>query len=158
MTVQIRTLQAEDRPLLEGILRSDETFRDDEVGVALELIDEALADSKSDYWFRIAEVEGVAAGYLCYGPTPMTDCTFDLYWIVTHAAHRGRRVARSLVEYMEKDLLERGPKAQVRVETSQSEGYGAARKFYDRLEYPEVARFKDFYKEGDDLIVFFKNL
>jgi ribosomal protein S18 acetylase RimI-like enzyme len=59
---------------------------------------------------------------------------------------------------MEEDLLKRGPKAQVRVETSQSEGYGAARKFYDRLAYPERARFKDFYKEGDDLIVFFKNL
>ena len=158
MTVQIRNLQADDRSRLEGILRSDETFREDEVSVALELVDDALGDPKSDYWFRIAEVDGEAAGYLCYGPTPMTDCTYDLYWIVTHAGHRGKSVARSLVEYMERDLLERGPKAQIRVETSQSEGYGAARKFYDRLQYPEVARFKDFYKAGDDLIVFFKNL
>lgn len=158
MTVRIRKLQADDREALEGILRSDGTFRDDEVDVALELVDDALSRNDSDYWFRIAEVEGQPAGYLCYGPTPMTDCTFDLYWIVTHANHRGKRVARTLVEHMEADLLSLGPRAQVRVETSQSEGYGAARKFYDRLHYPEIARFKHFYKEGDDLIVFFKNL
>lgn len=158
MTVQIRTLHADDRELLEGILRSDQTFRDDEVSVALELVDDALANKDSDYWFRIAEIEGQAAGYLCYGPTPMTECTYDLYWIVTHAQHRGKRVAASMVEHMEADLLRRGPHAQVRVETSQSEGYGAARKLYDRLGYPEVARFQDFYKQGDDLIVFFKSL
>ncbi len=158
MSVTIRNLQAEDRPLLEGILRSDETFRDDEVAVALELVDDALGDTRSDYWFCIAEAAGEAAGYLCYGPTPMTDCTYDLYWIVTHKKHRGKGVARTLVAHMEEALLKRGPRARIRVETSQSEGYGAARKFYERLEYPEVARFKDFYKTGDDLIVFFKNL
>lgn len=158
MSVQIRELRADDRRLLEGILRSDETFRDDEVAVALELVDDALGNKESDYWFRIAESEGHAAGYICYGPTPMTECTYDLYWIVTHAEHRGKRVARSLVEDMEAALLSRGPKAQVRVETSQSEGYGAARKLYERLGYPEVARFPDFYKAGDDLIVFYKSL
>ena len=158
MTQQIRSLQASDRPLIEGILRSDQTFRDDEIAVALELVDDALENSKSDYWVRLLEFEGEAAGYICYGPTPMTACTYDLYWIVTHAQHRGKRVARSLVESMEADLLARGPKAQVRVETSQSEGYGAARKLYDRLGYPELARFTDFYSEGDDLIVFFKSL
>ncbi len=158
MTVQIRKLQADDRPLIKGVLGSDETFRVDEIDVALELVDDALGNAKSDYWFRIAEVEGEIAGYLCYGPTPMTDCTYDLYWIVTHGEHRGKGVARALIENMEGNLLERGPKAQVRVETSQSEGYGAARKLYERLGYPEVARFADFYKSGDDLIVFFKSL
>ncbi len=158
MSVALRNLKPSDRPILEGILRSDDTFRDDEVAVALELVDDALANPDSDYWFRLAEREGQAAGYLCFGPTPMTACTYDLYWIVVHAEHRGHGIARSLIDEMERALLARGPKAQIRVETSQSEGYGAARKLYEALGYPETARFSDFYGAGDDLIVFYKNL
>jgi ribosomal protein S18 acetylase RimI-like enzyme len=158
MSVELRSLKPTDRPLLEGILRSDETFRDDEVAVALELVDDALASPTSDYWFRVATRAGEAAGYICFGPTPMTSCTYDLYWIVVHAKHRGQGIARALIEEMELALKERGARAQIRVETSQSEGYGAARKLYDALGYPETARFKDFYSDGDDLIVFYKNL
>jgi ribosomal protein S18 acetylase RimI-like enzyme len=88
----------------------------------------------------------------------MTVCTYDLYWIVTHAQARGQGVARALIEAMEAELRSRGPRAQIRVETSQTEGYGAARKLYDRMGYPEMARFANFYKEGDDLIVFYKVL
>lgn len=158
MSIVLRSLNATDRPLIEAILRSDETFRDDEVAVALELADDAFATPSSDYWFRIAERDGEAAGYICFGPTPMTACTYDLYWIVVHKEHRGQGIARSLITEMEVVLAERGPKAQVRVETSQSEGYGAARRLYESLGYPETARFADFYSEGDDLIVFYKRL
>ncbi len=158
MTTQIRALKSGDRPALEAVLRSDATFDSDEIDVALELVDDALAKESSDYWFQIAEVEGAVAGYICFGPTPMTDSTYDLYWIVTHAEFRGQRIAQTLIRSMEQILLKRGPKAQVRVETSQTEGYGAARKLYDRMGYPEVARFTNFYKQGDDLIVFFKSI
>lgn len=158
MSVQLRSLEPTDRPVLEGILRSDGTFRDDEVDVALELVDDALANAESDYWFRIAVRDGQAAGYICFGPTPMTACTYDLYWIVVHAEHRGHGIARALIEDMEAALLAKGPRAQIRVETSQSEGYGAARKLYENLGYPETARFANFYSAGDDLIVFYKSL
>ncbi len=154
----IRTLDAGDRSLIENILSSDKTFGAGEVAVAFELVDDALSNPDSDYWFRIALRNGAPAGYICFGPTPMTDCTYDLYWIVTHADHRGHGVARSLIEHMETALRERGPRAQIRVETSQSDGYEAARKLYQRLEYPEVARFRNFYADNDDLIVFYKSL
>ena len=158
MSARVRALRSSDRPLIEGILRSDTTFVEAEVAVALELVDDALGDVHSDYWFRIAEVEDRPGGYICFGPTPMTACTYDLYWIVTHAQARGQGVARALIEAMEAELRARGPGGHVRVETSQTEGYGAARKLYDRMGYPETARFADFYKEGDDLIVFYKAL
>ena len=158
MSLQIRALRPNDRAGLEGVLRSDDTFRDDEVDVALELIDDALDKAESDYWFRLAEAEGELAGYICFGPTPMTESTYDLYWVVTHAAHRGKGVAKTLIRHMEEWLLENKGRSQVRVETSQSEGYGAARRLYAGLGYPEAARFENFYKEGDDLIVFYKCL
>jgi putative acetyltransferase len=87
----------------------------------------------------------------------MTASTYDLYWIVTHAECRGQGVAGTLIHAMEQDLRARGG-GSVRVETSQTEGYGAARKLYARHGYPEAARFADFYQAGDDLIVYYKQL
>ncbi len=157
----VRKLEPTDRASLEAALRSDGTFRDDEVAVALELIDEALVGS-TDYLVRVAVLdaggeESRVAGYICFGPTPMTASTYDLYWIVVHADARGRGVAGSLIETMERKLAALGATA-VRVETSQTEGYGAARKLYARHGYPEAARFTDFYAPGDDLIVYYKQL
>jgi ribosomal protein S18 acetylase RimI-like enzyme len=158
----IRPVTAADRPALEAALRSDATFDGAEISVALELIDEAIAGS-DDYGISVAVIDPDGAphervaGYICYGPTPMTQSTYDLYWIVCHADARGRGVAGALIKAMEDDLGERGGTA-IRVETSQTEGYGAARKLYDKYGYPETARFADFYKPGDDLIVYYKRL
>jgi ribosomal protein S18 acetylase RimI-like enzyme len=137
----------------------DGLFTPEEISVALELIDGALAEPGGEYRVLVAEtdVPGGLAGYICYGPTPMTEGTWDLYWVATHPAARGRGVARALVERMESELREVGAR-NVRVETSQSEGYGAAHGFYARMSYPVVARFPDFYKPGDDLLVMYKRL
>lgn len=157
MSVASRPLKPGDRDALEAVLRSDGTFREEEVAVALELIDAALADPASDYWIRVAEVQSAVAGYICYGPTPMTRATYDLYWLVTGAAFRGRGVARALVSGMEEELSHRGGAA-IRVETSDTEGYGAARRLYERLGYPEAGRLSEFYGPGDDLVIYYKRL
>lgn len=153
----VRAATAEDRLGLCAVLQSDTTFKDDEREVALELIDAALESSR-DYLLRVAELPGQpVAGYLCFGPTPMTASTWDLYWIVVHAAARGRGVAAALIAAMEAELRALGGKA-VRVETSETEGYGAARKLYDRLGYPVAAVLTDFYRDGDSLIIYYKRL
>ncbi len=153
----IRPATDADRPGLLDILASDHTFKEDERYVATELIDGALTGSV-DYYLLIADApDRPVAGYLCYGPTPMTVSTYDLYWIVVHADARGRGVAAALIAAMEDELRQRGGKA-IRVETSETEGYGAARKLYERLDYPIASVLTDFYREGDSLITYYKRL
>src|SRR3970040_1021781 len=106
----IRPLASDDRPLVDAALRSDGTFRDDEVVVAMELIDASLAGDPS-YLVRAAEGDGRVAGYICFGQTPMTAGTWDLYWVVTHAQARGRGVAGTLIEAMEAEIRARGATA-----------------------------------------------
>ncbi len=154
--MNVRPLVAADRDALAGVIASDTTFKPEEVAVALELIDAAIAGS-NDYEVLVADDGTGACGYICFGRTPMTACTYDLYWIVVHARTRGRGAARSLVEAMETALRARGG-GQVRVETSETEGYGAARALYLRLGYPEAARLVDFYGPGDALITYYKVL
>lgn len=136
-----------------------------EVDVALELLDLALGEpEQADYRFLLAEEPGADAvrpglnrrlvGYVCYGPTPMTEGTYDLYWLVTHPDHKGRGLARALISTMEERLRAEGARL-IRVETSSRE---ASRRFYLAAGYEDVARFEDFYRRGDDLLVYTRRL
>jgi ribosomal protein S18 acetylase RimI-like enzyme len=156
--MMIRPIAAGDRAILEQAVTA--SFVRDEVAVALELIDASIAGS-DDYQSLVAsQVEGAPhgiGGYLCYGPTPMTRATYDLYWIVTHPDARGRGVAGALISAMEAALRGAGATG-VRVETSETESYGAARRLYQRLGYPRAAHLRDFYRPGDGLIIYYKQL
>lgn len=135
-----------------------ENFSAEEVACALELIDLAKQPGgHPDYQVLVAEREGELVGYICYGPTPMTEGTYDLYWIASDPKVRGKGVGAALVSAMEGDLRRRGAR-QLRVETSATEAYGPTRGFYEAMKYVEECRFRDFYKAGDDLIVLKKLL
>lgn len=124
---------------------------------ALELIDAALTPNNHDYQVLVAIREGKPVGYVCYGPTPMTQGTFDLYWIASDPLVRGQGVGAALVSAMEGDLRRRKGRL-IRVETSAMEAYGPTRGFYAAMQYKEEARFRDFYKPGEDLIILAKRL
>ena len=105
----------------------------------------------------VSERDGKPVGYVCFGPTPMTDGTFDLYWIATDPSVRGQGEGHALVAAMESELRRRGGRL-VRVETSATEDYDSTRGFYARAQYQEEARVRDFYRPGDDLVILGKRL
>ena len=65
--------------------------------------------------------------------------------------------APGLVTAVEEELRQRGARV-VRVETSSLEGQGGARRFYEKTGYRLSGAIENFYKEGDDLLVFAKVL
>ena len=155
--MEIRPIAPQDRGALAALLGRIETFSPQEVDCALELIDLAIRPSNNDYQSLVAVKESALVGYICYGPTPMTQGTFDLYWIASDPAVRGQGVGSALVSAMEADLRRRKGRL-VRVETSAMEAYGPTRGFYAAMKYREEARFRDFYQPGEDLIILSKRL
>ena len=155
--MEIRPIAAKDREQLAELLGRIDTFSPPEVSCALELIDLALTSNKSDYQVLVATKGNKVVGYICYGPTPMTVGTFDLYWIASAPEVRGQGVGSALVAAMEGDLHKRKARL-LRVETSAMEAYGPTRGFYEAMQYKEEARFRDFYKVGEDLIILSKRL
>jgi ribosomal protein S18 acetylase RimI-like enzyme len=155
--MEIRPIAAKDREPLAELLGRIDTFSPPEVSCALELIDLALTSNKSDYQVLVATKGNKVVGYICYGPTPMTVGTFDLYWIASAPEVRGQGVGSALVAAMEGDLRKRKARL-LRVETSAMEAYGPTRGFYEAMQYKEEARFRDFYKVGEDLIILSKRL
>src|SRR6185436_3161990 len=62
MQVKLRAIEARDREKLAALLRGVENFNENEVGVALELIDGAIKGPESEYFALVAEDESGALG------------------------------------------------------------------------------------------------
>ena len=152
-----------DRARLTEIIAQGAGFRPEEVSCALELLDAALARADGNTYEALVVVDdpgesgGTPLGYACFGHTPMTESTFDLYWLVVAADARGRGIGASLLEAVE-DLLRGRGIARLRIETSSLEGKGGAARFYAKCGYQRVGTVVDFYRPGDDLLTFVKVL
>ena len=154
----IRKLVKDDREQIQSILRETKHFNDDEIKVALELIDIYLNDEKQqDYIIYVYETDGRTEGYICYGKRPLTDWTYDLYWIAVDPNIHGKGIGSSLVKHMEEDLKSKGGKI-ILIETSGKAGYENERKFYTKNGYSVQTIIKDFYRAGDDLYIYCKYL
>jgi ribosomal protein S18 acetylase RimI-like enzyme len=126
----------------------------------MELIDIFLNDEKqNDYIIYVFENEASekAEGYICYGRRPLTDWTYDLYWIAVDPKTHGKGIGSKLVQYMENDLRSSNGRI-VLIETSGKVEYENERKFYTKNGYKVQTVIKDFYRSGDDLFVYCKYL
>jgi ribosomal protein S18 acetylase RimI-like enzyme len=96
-------------------------------------------------------------GYICFGPTPMTQATWDLYWIAVASEAQGRGLGKRIYAAFAESIAARGGK-QVRIETSSQESYAATGGFYERLGFSLDGKLRDFYADGDDLLIFYRKL
>lgn len=156
----IRKLIKEDRKDLRRIIVDTNHFNNDEVDVAMELIDDCLNDaSQKDYIIQVYVTDDneLVAGYICYGKRPLTENTFDLYWIAVDPKIHGKGIGKQLVKHMEEDLKIEGGNL-ILIETSGKAEYEGERRFYEKCGYKTQTVIKDFYRSGDDLFVFCKYL
>lgn len=146
-----------DRDRVLALVRETGMFTEAEVAVAEELIDIYLNDPRQkDYMAVVIENErGEPAGYLTWGPTPLAEDAYDLYWMAVSPAEQGRGYGKRLVNWLEDEVKARRGRLVI-VETSSQPKYLPTRKFYMKLGYAEVARVPDFYRPGDDRVIYTK--
>jgi D-alanine-D-alanine ligase len=147
------------RERIREIVASTGVFRPSELAVALEVFDDAFRTGQTDYELVGAfdPDDGTLLGYACYGPTPGTAGTWDLYWIAVEPAAQGRGVGTALWREVETRLRRRGARLCI-VETSGSAHYEATRRFYARCGLTPVATVPDYYDDGDDRVIYAKRL
>ena len=134
-------------------------FRPEEVKVALEVFDAALGIGRGrdpDYESAGVELDGKLAGWACWGPTPCTVGTFDLYWIVVAAERQGQGVGSALLAEVERRVT--GRARLIVVETAGRDQYAGTRGFYESRGYRVETRIADYYEPGDDLVTYVKRL
>jgi ribosomal protein S18 acetylase RimI-like enzyme len=147
-----------DKPALMALLRGTPEFKPAEVVVAEEVIDGYLADpAGSGYNTLVAKDGPTVAGYICYGPTPLTEGTWDVYWIAVAAGEQGRGVGGALMASAE-DRIREAKGRLVIIETSSQADYEKSRRFYSNRGYETIARLPDFYAPSDDKLILQKRL
>jgi ribosomal protein S18 acetylase RimI-like enzyme len=154
--VVIRGLLSGDRDVVCRMLQTCGIFTPEEVSVALELVDDAIAKgSRSDYIAFVSVRDDIVCGYVCIGRTPMTASTWHLYWACVDASAQRGGVGRRLHAHVESFVRRMGGERLV-VETSSQPSYDRARRFYEAGGYVQVGRIPDFYKPHDDCILYRK--
>jgi ribosomal protein S18 acetylase RimI-like enzyme len=151
----LRPLTAADRRRIEEITRAVLVFRDDEVPVALEVFDGAVGGSP-DYHAVGATVDERLVGWICWGPTPCTLGTYDLYWMAVDPTIQGSGIGATLLREMEGRLA--GSARLIVVETAGRPDYRPTRAFYEARGYRKASVIPDFYAPGDDQVVYVKAL
>jgi ribosomal protein S18 acetylase RimI-like enzyme len=139
------------------ILRDTPEFKPLEVTVAEEVIDAYLHDPRSGYFALVAEEAGEIVGYICYGETPCTVGTWDIYWTAVDRGKRGKGIGKLLWEKAEAEIKQAGGRLAI-IETSSTPLYENTRNFYLSRGYETVARITDFYVPGDDKLILRKKL
>jgi ribosomal protein S18 acetylase RimI-like enzyme len=157
--MKIRPLAQKDRARLYSMLMESQAFTPEEIKVATELIDIVSTDlNQEDYRIAcMANDEDQAIGYICYGPVPMTQGAFDLYWIVVDPRVQGQGVGSKLLHFLEEVVRERKGRM-ILIDTSSIPQYEKTQKFYSRHGFREVARIPDYYHPGNDRITFCKTI
>ncbi len=140
------------------ILRNTPEFKPSEVVVAEEVIDSYLHNPhRAGYHTLVAEVDSTIAGYICYGPTPLTEGTWDLYWMAVAPEKQDQGIGSALMTFAEEEIR----KAQGRlaiIETSSKPEYEKTQRFHLRHGYEVVCRIPDFYAPSDDKLILQKRL
>lgn len=145
-----------DVPALRRLVAATRVFHRRERTVALELLVERLRQGpRSGYSFFFAERGPELVGYCAWGPVPLTERSYDLYWIAVAPAAQGQGLGRALLRRAERAVARRGG-GNLYIETSSRGVYDRTRRFYREAGYRQVARLRDFYAPADHKLVFCK--
>ncbi len=105
----------------------------------------------------LTDDDGGPVGVAYYAPERMTEGTWNLYMLAVRTDRQRQGRGAALVRHVERQLAARGARLLL-IETSGLGSFDRTRAFYRALGYGEEARIRDFYKAGDDKVVFRKAL
>ncbi len=153
----LRPTLAEDLTALIAMTAATGFFTDEEVEVAGEVLDDTLTGRDPDYYATTALMGDQPVGYIVVGKVPLTDATFDVYWIVVEPTLQRSGVGRLLLEAAENEIRSRGGRW-ILIETAGKAQYVPTHQFYLRCGYLNVSTIEDFYAVGDPRLIFGKRL
>jgi ribosomal protein S18 acetylase RimI-like enzyme len=147
----IRNIRQEDLPALKSIIDSVGLFPS-------EMLDDMTAsflseNGNGETWLTLENDGHIAFAYIA--PEKMTEGTWNLLLIAVDSRYHGQGFGTKLLAHIEQTLRRQGQRVLL-VETSGLPEFERTRHFYRHAGYAEEARIRDFYKAGEDKVVFWK--
>ena len=153
----IRLTTPNDTSALLALAKATGLFESNQIEELAQMLSQHFNDEADSQgvWFTDDDNEPVGVAYVA--PERMTEGTWNLYLIAIHPDRQRQGRGAALLRHVEKMLAERGERVLL-VETSGLEHFEYVRTFYRKIGYDEEARIREFYKAGDDKIIFRKGL
>ena len=153
----IRPTVPSDTPSLLSLAQGTGVFKPMEIQALQEVLDDYHAENQAfGHRSVTSERDGQVVGFAYYAPAAMTDRTWYLYWIAVTKHTQARGLGGELLRHVEDDIRRLQGRILL-IETSSLPHYHLTRKFYLKHGYEEAAVLKDFYADGDDMVVFRKH-
>jgi ribosomal protein S18 acetylase RimI-like enzyme len=153
----IRPTVPADTPMILQIAEGTGVFKPHEIVALNEVIsDYHAAGPGEDHHAITYEKDGRIIGFAYYAPAAMTDRSWYLYWIAVSKQTQARGVGGYLLRHAEEDIRKRNGRV-LFIETSSLPHYELTRKFYLKHGYEVTAVLRDYYADGDDMVVFRKH-
>lgn len=154
----IRPTTPEDTPVLIELARQTEVFKPLEIVALGEVLDDYHAKEHAQGHRSITfEQDGRAIGFAYYAPASMADRAWYVYWIAVEKRGQARGIGSALMGAVEQDVRRQNGRL-VLIETSSLPHYEPTRRFYLKHGYIQACVLRDFYADGDDLVVFSKRM
>ena len=154
----IRPTTPADTPALLALTKATGVFKPHEVEALNEVLGDYHAANHANGHVSVTdERDGRIVGYAYYAPAAMTDRTWYLYWIAVDKTIQAKGIGGELLRYAEDDARKRGARV-LFLETSSLPYYELTRRFYVKHRYELTATLRDYYSDGDDMVVFRKRL
>jgi ribosomal protein S18 acetylase RimI-like enzyme len=153
----IRLTIPDDTNKLLALAEATGLFESNQIEELSQMLSQHFTDGTDSegLWFTDHENEPVGVAYTA--PERMTEGTWNLYLIAIAPNHQRQGRGAALLSYIEQMLAKRGERILL-VETSGLEDFEYVRAFYRKSGFAEEARIREFYKAGDDKIIFRKAL
>lgn len=128
-------------------------FTPAEIEVLREVLNDWYHNAHTTYMLLDEKVDHTIAGFVIFGRSPMTEFSWDIYWLVVNKPSQGRGIGKTLLRKVYEFITHTDRRATIRVETAGKESYAHTRNFYRSAGFTEVGRIPDFYSPGDDLVI-----
>lgn len=151
-TLNIRPVVIDDIPHLKAVITTSDLFPADLLD---DMIAPYLVGEDESIWLT---GHGDQPTFVAFcAPEQMTEGTWNLYLIAVYADLQSKGYGRQIMAHLENQLANQGARILL-VETSGLPEFERTRSFYHQVGYTEEARIRDFYKAGEDKVVFWKKL
>ena len=150
----IRTVEQRDLAFLQIVIDTTKLFPSELLEGMLE--DYFTNPSSHDIWLTTEFNQAPIAVAYC-APERLTEGTYNLYLIAVHKDFQDKGIGAAIMLHLEHLLRERSVRILL-VETSGLPEFEPTRAFYDKCLYTREAVIRDFYKESEDKVIFWKKL
>lgn len=153
----IRLAAPDDTNALLALAEATGLFESNQIEELAQMLNQHFSNETDNQgvWFTDYDNQPVGVAYVA--PERMTEGTWNLYLIAIHPVRQRQGRGAALLRHVEQMLAKRGERVLL-VETSGLEDFEYVRAFYRKSGYEEEARIREFYKAGDDKIIFRKTL